>query len=188
MTRLPGQGPLYVMVVLLCLLAPLPRVRLTHAASRHRALRPQMTSVGVSRCPVTPFQSRPSPYPGLTHVPWVKAQPAAAGITGYLFRVPRGSPRGTVPLQTGMGKILWRVDRDTQGTLEIRGRNLSQERETLHQVVHRASGIDYPSGPVFPTPGCWQLVLRTNDDQGRVTTATVTFLVVRAGASSHQTA
>jgi hypothetical protein len=120
----------------------------------------------LSGCAVTPFQSTPYPYAGLTRVPWVEAQPVSAGITGHLFRVPFGGPRGTQPLHTGEGKILWRVKRETLGALEISGRNLSQKRETLRQIAHRASGIDYPSLPVFPTPGCWQLVLRTVNLQG----------------------
>lgn len=130
-------------------------------------------------CPATPFQSTPYRYPGLTHVPWVKAQPAAAGITGHLFRIPPGSPWRTLPLRTGGGKILWRVNRETQGVLEISARNLSTGHDSFRVVIRRASGIDYPSGPVFPTPGCWKLTLRTADYQNHVTTATVVFMVVR---------
>lgn len=147
-------------------------------------LKPEVT---VPRtCPVTPVFTGPSGgSPNLDFLPWMKAEPTSSGIMAYLFFVLPGfaTTHTYGPLHTGGSypdgrttKILWSINNPNRSTaLEITGKKLSAGHETFQQMFPMAAfpGGDYPSNVNVPTPGCWQLQIKSG-----TVAATVTFWVV----------
>lgn len=136
-------------------------------------------------CPITPVFTGSLGRPNLDVLPWMKAEPASSGIVAYLFFAgPVSSDTQTYrPLHTGGGypdgsstKILWSINNPNASVaLEITGKKLSAGHETFQQTFPMASSPwgDYPSIVNVPTPGCWQVQLKSGTDA-----ATVTFWVV----------
>jgi hypothetical protein len=137
-------------------------------------------------CPITPVFTGPSGgSPNLDFLPWMKAEPTSSGIVAYLFFVLPGfaTTHTYRPLHTGGGypdgsttKILWSINNPNASVaLEITGKKLSAGHETFQQTFPMASSPrgDYPSIVNVPTPGCWQLQIKSG-----TVAATVTFWVV----------
>ena len=137
-------------------------------------------------CPITPVFTGPSlGSPNLDFLPWMQAEPTSSRIIAYLFFVgPEFATTHTYgPLHTGGGypdgrstKILWHtVNPNASNDLQITGKKLGTDQETFQQTFPMASSPqgDYPSIVNVPTPGCWQLQLKSGTDA-----ATVTFWVV----------
>ena len=136
-------------------------------------------------CPLTPVFTGSLGRSNLDVLPWMKAEPASSGIVAYLFFAgPVSSATQTYrPLHTSGGypdgsstKILWSISNpNASSALEITGKKLSAGHETFHQTVPMASSPlgDYPSIVNVPTPGCWQVQLKSG-----TVAATVTFWVV----------
>jgi len=115
----------------------------------------------------------------------MKAEPASSRIVAYLFYAgPVSSDTQTYrPLHTGGGypdgsttKILWSINNPNASVaLEITGKKLSAGHETFQQTFPMASSPrgDYPSIVNVPTPGCWQVQIKSG-----TVAATVTFWVV----------
>ncbi len=68
--------------------------------------------VSPSSCAATPL--RRTPFPGLVSIPWIRATPASAEITGHLFFVGPGARGANAELHIGgimpdgaSTKILW---------------------------------------------------------------------------------
>jgi hypothetical protein len=147
-------------------------------------LKPEVT---VPRtCPITPvFTGASGGSPNLDFLPWMKAEPTSSGIVAYLFFVRPGfaTTHTYGPLHTGGSypdgratKILWSINNPNRSTaLEITGKKLSAGHETFQQMFPMASspGGDYPSIVNVPTPGCWQVQIKSG-----TVAATVTFWVV----------
>ena len=144
-------------------------------------------AVAVPRaCPITPvFTGSSLGSPDLDFLPWMKAEPTSSGIVAYLFFVLPGfaTTHTYRPLHTSGGypdgsttKILWSINNPNASVaLEITGKKLSAGHETFQQTFPMASSPrgDYPSIVNVPTPGCWQLHLKSGTDA-----AIVTFWVV----------
>jgi hypothetical protein len=117
----------------------------------------------------TPFHR-----PDLRNIPWLAAAPRSAGITGTLFFRHVGAHGTGAYLHTGgrmpdgsATKILWLIDNpDAGATLEIIGRNLTGSG-AMRQTF--AGSSEVPSIVRVPTPGCWQLQLRSGKVRGTVT-------------------
>jgi hypothetical protein len=137
-------------------------------------------------CPITPVFTGPSGgSPNLDFLPWMKAEPTSSGIVAYLFFVLPGfaTTHTYRPLHTGGGypdgsttKILWSINNPNASVaLEIIGKKRSAGHETFQQTFPMASSPrgDYPSIVNVPTPGCWQLQIKSG-----TVAATVTFWVV----------
>jgi hypothetical protein len=136
-------------------------------------------------CPITPVFTGSLGRPNLDVLPWMKAEPASSRIVAYLFYAgPVSSDTQTYrPLHTGGGypdgsttKILWSINNpNASAALEITGKKLSAGHETFQQTFPMASSPqgDYPSIVNVPTPGCWQLQIKSG-----TVAATVTFWVV----------
>jgi hypothetical protein len=137
------------------------------------------------QCHLTPVYLVQSTQ-GLEGVPWMKAEPPSSGIVAYLFFADQGSSNKNQtyrPLHTGGSypngnstKILWVIDSPhAANTIEIVGKKLSDDHETFRQIFQMALSPagNYPSGVNIPTPGCWQLQLKSG-----AITGTVTFWVV----------
>jgi hypothetical protein len=137
-------------------------------------------------CPITPVFTGPSGgSPNLDFLPWMKAEPTSSGIVAYLFFVLPGfaTTHTYGPLHTGGGypdgsttKILWSINNpNASAALEITGKKLSAGHETFQQTFPMASSPrgDYPSIVNVPTPGCWQLQIKSG-----TVAASVTFWVV----------
>ncbi len=130
-------------------------------------------------CTGTPLHR--TPFPGLS-IPWIRATPSSAGITGHLFFVRPGARGAGAELHTGgfmpdgdSTKILWLIAHGaTTSTLVIEGRNLTGAGRT-HQVFPQAAGssgiigVHYPSIVVVSTPGCWRFLLSSGAATGTVT-------------------
>ncbi len=136
-------------------------------------------------CPITPVFTGSLGRPNLDVLPWMKAEPASSRIVAYLFYAgPVSSDTQTYrPLHTGGGypdgsttKILWSINNpNASAALEITGKKLSAGHETFQQTFPMASSPwgDYPSIVNVPTPGCWQVQIKSG-----TVAATVTFWVV----------
>jgi hypothetical protein len=136
-------------------------------------------------CPITPVFTGSLGRPNLDVLPWMKAEPASSRIVAYLFYAgPVSSDTQTYrPLHTGGGypdgsttKILWSINNPNASVaLEITGKKLSAGHETFQQTFPMASSPwgDYPSIVNVPTPGCWQVQIKSG-----TVAATVTFWVV----------
>lgn len=145
----------------------------------------KLAGTAPASCPITPVFTGSLGRPNLDVLPWMKAEPASSGIVAYLFYAgPVSSDTQTYrPLHTGGGypdgsttKILWSINNPhASAVLEITGKKLSAGHETFQQTFPMALSPrgDYPSIVNVPTPGCWQLQLKSGTDA-----ATVTFWVV----------
>jgi hypothetical protein len=147
----------------------------TRVSANVSATASRAASPGSGACPATPIRTSDSP---VAPIPWVQAEPSAAGIAGVLFY-------GNRPLHTGgrfpdhtAAKILWVVRHSGVGQqIEIAGQNLTG----AGMVQQRADGVapaapgyrEFPSIVELPTPGCWRLTLTSG-----AAMASVIFLVV----------
>lgn len=160
----------------------------TVSTSTATVLAPRLLKVAgmvPASCPLTRVFTGPLGRPNLAVLPWMKADPASSGIVAYLFYAgPVSSDAQTYrPLHTGGGypdgsttKILWSINNPNASVaLEITGKKLSAGHETFQQTFPMASSPlgDYPSIVNVPTPGCWQLQIKSG-----TVAATVTFWVV----------
>jgi len=125
-------------------------------------------------CKATPVSTTPFRRLDLRNVPWLAAAPSSAGITGHLFFRHPGARGAEAELHTGgempggaSTKILWLIDNPDVGVaLQITGRNLTGSG-VMHQTF--AGSREVPSIIRIPTPGCWELQLRSGKVQGTVT-------------------
>ena len=119
-----------------------------------------------------PGALEPTPFPrqDLKSVPWLKAEPAASGITAHLFY----SYNGNAALHTGgtwpdgkAAKILWLIDNPGAGTsLEIAAVNITGAG-TFRDVVPAVMGSpEYPSILNLPSSGCCMLRLKSGTVEG----------------------
>ena|SRR5665213_992300 len=128
----------------------------------------------VGSCRATLVHTTPFRRPDLRDIPWLVATPASAGITGILFFRHLGAHGTGVYLHTGgrmpdgsTTKVLWLINNSEPGsTLKITGRNLTGSG-TMHQTF--TGSREVPSIVNIPTPGCWELQLRSGRVQGTVT-------------------
>jgi hypothetical protein len=139
-----------------------------------------------AECHTTPiYLGHNTNLAGPEGVPWIKAGSPSSGIIGYLFFIgPEASKNQAYqPLHTGgrypdgrNTKILWVIDSsNASNSIEITGKKVSATHETFQQSFPMALSPagNYPSIVNVPTPGCWQLRLKSG-----TITGTVTFWVV----------
>lgn len=132
-------------------------------------------------CAATPVHRTPFRGRGLQGIPWIRAAPASAGITGHLFFVRPGARGRAAELHTdgtmphgASAKILWIIDHgNVGGSITIEGRNLTGSGRA-HQVFPAAGGgsgggSQYPSIVDVPRPGCWRFRLGSGTVAGTVT-------------------
>jgi hypothetical protein len=122
-------------------------------------------------CPIAPVYAGAENLPGLTGVPWAKADPLSSQLTAFLYFIPPNYQRTHTyePLHTGGGypdgrstKILWVFGSVlTSESVVLTGVKLSSPHETFEQTFAMGQGPGPGSGAPsivrVPTPGCWQL-------------------------------
>ena len=147
-----------------------------------RLLRPDAPVPG--SCPVTPVYTG-GPFGEDT--PWLRAQPASAGIVAYLAYSEVG-PAGTYRLPPVHGvfvgeglytKTLWAVDNAQAAySFVIDGTHLPDTSQTFHDTGNAMSGPDLPTGAHMhtytsylqaPSVGCWRLRVTTGHASATMT-------------------
>jgi len=135
-------------------------------------------------CPATPVYTG---GPFGENVPWLRAQPASAGIVAYLAYSGVG-PSGTYRLPPVKGvfaqeglytKTLWAVDNAQAGrAFLIDGTGLADPNQTYHDTGNAMSGPGLPTGAHMhtytsylqaPSPGCWRLLVTTGHASATIT-------------------
>ncbi len=100
--------------------------------------------------------------------PWIAAGPGARRIVGRLFTY--HEMLGDARVRTALGLVLyagretkigWVPRRDWGASLAIVGRQLDGPGAFSSRHPRALSPRFYPSGVTVPSPGCWQLTLRT---------------------------
>jgi hypothetical protein len=117
-----------------------------------------LTASPPSGCPATTVRYQSAKHPTLGDTPWVLAQPASAGVLGFLVSYPESLRDGRVNRPDGLvlwkegARIVWRAS----GTLVARRLN---GRGAFRIGLTRTSdgGV---SEPRFPLVGCWRLTVR----------------------------
>lgn len=129
-------------------------------------------------CDSTPLiRDRPSPIGG--NIPWLRATPRPAGITGTIFYpLPPGAaaaaiyPNERAPSNAST-KILWKAPRKTAGNvLGVRAQRLDAVAAVPPQKFPLAGdsfpGASFPSIVDVSSTGCWLLTLRSGKAAGVV--------------------
>lgn len=161
----------------------IPKPTATIPAQHFTLLKPEVAVP--AGCPITPVYTGSLGKPDLDVLPWMKAAPVSSNIIAYLFFAgPVSSNTQTYRLlHTGGGypdgrstKILWNIQNVNSGNdIQITGKKLSGGQDTFQQTFPVASSPldDYPSIVNVPSPGCWQLTLKSG-----TVTGTAVFWVV----------
>jgi hypothetical protein len=133
---------------------------------------------GVFSCDSTPvLRESPSPIGG--NIPWLRATPRAAGITGTIFYpLPSDAAGATIypnkqAPDNANTKILWKVPEKTAGSvLSVRAQRLDSAAAVPLQDFPSARdsfpGTSFPSGIDVSSTGCWLLIVRSGKAAGVV--------------------
>jgi hypothetical protein len=135
-------------------------------------------------CPITPIHGERwtatrAGDRGLEVIPWVRAEPASAGLVEHLFFGSRPLHTGGRFPDGGNAKVLWQSDRPLSA-MKITATTIDGADQTVGIVDSPESAVDtqWPSLVDLPSAGCWRVDLRAYDRDGREVTGIVTFIAI----------